>query len=190
MSDPYKNNSNQSSSSSSDEKDHSEEFQQMLDQRRQLEIQQLQEREDAIDEELLLKKLEEHMNDARNNFNIYLTWIESYGPNLSHSDGNFYKSFSDVFSTEYRENLYANICEFFNDETMVTDDVLFYWKYMVVVLLRSSRKYRSYIDHLVFDLKTKETNLVLVKEKHIFRCFVNDKPICYFKENGCDYYVS
>ena len=129
--------------------------------------------------------MEEHIENTANNFNIFLTWIKQ---NLG--EKNLYKSFSDNFTSEYRVELYEGISEFFNDELMVTDDILFYWKFIVVTLMRSSRKYKSYIDDLIFDLETRNTNVVLVKEKHIFRCFVADEPICYFKENGNDYYVS
>lgn len=181
-----------SQNSQSEEENSSEELQKMLEQKKQLEIQQVQERraeeeeaEEAAEKAALQKKMEEHMENTANNFNIFLTWIKQ---NLD--DKNLYKSFSDNFTSEFKIELYEGINEFFNDEWMVTDDVLFYWKFMVVTLMRSSRKYKSYIDDLIFDLKTRDTNVVLVKEKHIFRCFVADEPICYFKENGNDYYVS
>ena len=181
-----------SQNSQSEEENSSDELQKMLEQKKQLEIQQVQERtaeeeaaEDAAEKASLQKKMEEHIENTANNFNIFLTWIKQ---NLG--EKNLYKSFSDNFTSEYRVELYEGISEFFNDELMVTDDILFYWKFIVVTLMRSSRKYKSYIDDLIFDLETRNTNVVLVKEKHIFRCFVADEPICYFKENGNDYYVS
>lgn len=190
--DNNKSDRNSSQNSQSEEENSSEELQKMLEQKRQLEIQQVQEKrseeedaEEAAEKAMLQKKMEEHIENTTNNFNIFLTWIKQ---NLD--DRNLYKSFSDNFTSEYKNELYEGICEFFNDEWMVTDDILFYWKFMVVTLMRSSRKYKSYIDDLIFDLKTRDTNVVLVKEKHIFRCFVADEPICYFKENGNDYYVS
>ena len=140
---------------------------------------------EEAEEAALQKKLEEHVADANNNLNIFLTWITQ---NLNESD--IYKLFSENFTSEYRVDLYENICEFFNDESMVSDDILFYWKFIVTILMKSSKKYKSYLGDLIFDLDTHNTNMVLVREKHIFRCFIADEPICYFKENGSDYYVS
>ena len=100
-----------------------------------------------------------------------------------------YKAFIDSFDVTYRCDLYEDICEFFNDEQMVTTDILFYWKVMIINLLKSHKKYAKELDTLKLDLATKTTNLRLVKEKYIFRCFLEDEHFCYFKENGTDYYI-
>lgn len=158
------------------EQDEKKQLEELLEQKRLLD----EEREKQLE-----KEIKQHIEDVRNNLAIFLRWIKA-----SLNEKNLYKSFSDNFTAEYRMELFENICEFFKDDTFITDEILFYWKYLVVFLLRTSKKYKSSLDDLVFNLDNQETNLRLVKEKYIFRCFIDDSPICYFKENGTDYYVS
>ena len=140
--------------------------------------------EEAAEEELQ-KQIEQHIEDCRNNLNIFSQWVD----NKTNSES-LYALFKKEFDDNYRSDLFCNICEFFNDPQFVTDDLLFSWKCMVVCLLKASKKYKGYLSDLVFVPKTKETNFRLVKEKYIFRCFIGEKHLCYFKENGNDYYVS
>jgi len=169
---------NNNDTSDSDEKELAE----LMEQKKLLEKNETDEKEA---EEKLKREIEQHIEDAHNNINIFTTWMET-----NQSQKQLYKCFGEDFSVEYRSALFENICEFFKDDTFVTDNVIFYWKVMVVNLLSQSKKYKSYIDNLVLDTKTKETNIRLVKEKYIFRCFIDDEHLCYFKENGNDYYVS
>lgn len=139
------------------------------------------------------KEIEQHMDDIKNNINIFLTWST-----VHYTEDDFYKKFSKNFSKEYRIALYDDICEFFKDETIVTDDVIWYWKVLIINVIKSHKKYKHYIDiknkyfdeDFIFNEKTRVTNLSIVKEKHIFRCFVGENPLCYFKENGNEYYAS
>lgn len=125
------------------------------------------------------------MEEIKNNLSMFSTWME---PN--YQKVTLYKDFCEDFSQEYRMALFENICEFFNDETIVNDNVLFYWKCMVIFLLRNSKKYRYQLGELTLNYELRETNLVMIKNKYIFKCFIVDEQICYFKENGTDYYVS
>jgi hypothetical protein len=138
-----------------------------------------------LEEEQLQIELEQHNEDVKNNLAIFLHWIK-----INYSSKELYKNFCDDFSEQYRTELFENICEFFRDETFVSDEILFYWKCIVAHLLKNSKKYRSYIGDLIFDYEKQTTNLKVVREKYIFKCFIDDEQICYFKENGTDYYVS
>lgn len=155
---------------------------QLLEQKKQIEENKIREKEE---EEKLKIELEKHIEDVRINLNIFLSWMKN-----SLLDENTYKSFKKDFNPEYCSKLFDNICEFFKDNSFVTDEILFYWKFMVICLLRTSKKYKSLLGNLTFDLEKRETNLRIVKEKYIFRCFIDENHICYFKENGTDYYVS
>jgi len=140
--------------------------------------------EEATIEEVK-KQMEQHIEDSHNNLNIFLTWAENNSDTAS-----MYKNFVKAFDAKYRSDLFENMCEFFTNTKYVTDDMIFFWKCITISLLKSSKKYRSYLQELVLDMETKTTNFRLVREKYIFRCFISDEHVCYFKENGNDYYVS
>lgn len=147
---------------------------------------QRQELEEAEEEERQFQlELQKHIEDTKNNYDTYIRWIIDNDTNP-----NLYQDFCKVHDSEFRINLYNGINEFFNNAEMVNDDVLFYWKIMVVHFLRTSRKYKSSLNDLIFDLPNMDTNLVLVKEKCMFRCYIGEEPLCYFKENGTDYFAS
>ena len=135
--------------------------------------------------EKLEKELQQHIEDAKNNLNIFNTWISE---NINNEG--LYKEFHDQFDLKYRIDLFENMCEYYMDQSMVSEDLVFYWKYLIISLLKTSKKYKSYLDELTVSTEKKETNLALVREKYIFRCFVKGDHLCYFKENGNDYYVS
>jgi len=149
---------------------------------------------ERMEEENIKKEIEQHFENARNNLNIFLTWAEEIISKVALND--LYKEFTTQFSDTYRSELYENICEFFSDESYVSDDILFFWKCLVVSLISRSRKYKYCLDknsdntQIELNYESRETNFKLVKEKHIFRCFISGEAICYFKENGTDYYVS
>lgn len=128
---------------------------------------------------------ERYLEDATNNICIFKTWMEQ---NLT--TPNTYKAFSENFDQEYRSSLFGNICEFFNDNELLSDDMLFYFKVLIVSILKSHKKFKSYLSDLTCDIKTKSTNLRLIKAKQTFKIFIGDEFLCYFKENGNDYYVS
>lgn len=135
--------------------------------------------------ESLRNELDEYLDEIHNNINIFTTWAKA-----SINNKNYTKEFIKDFVDTYRSQLFDQICHFFLDENMVTDEVLFYWKYLVVSLLENSKKYKSYLNRLEYDKENKKTNLRMVREKSIFRCFIDEEPICYFKDNGNEYYVS
>lgn len=136
-------------------------------------------------EEILKKKYQEHISNVQHNLNIFLLWMKN-----NNNKKNLYKDFCDTFSTEYRIQLFENINEFFKDETFVTDEILFYWKYLTIFLLKINKKYQSHLQNLSLNFEDKETNLKMVKEKYIFKCFIDEEQICFLKDNGTDYYVS
>lgn len=159
------------------------------------ELQELLQKKARLEEEVaveLERELKQHIEDAGNNINIFETWMKE-----SINESDLYKSFYQNFDSEYRSQLYENICEFF-DTSLVSNDVIFYWKYLVIYLLNNNKKYKSLLQDLELDdniklevnKETCETNLCLVKKKYIFQCFIDKIPICYFKENGNDYYIS
>jgi hypothetical protein len=140
-------------------------------------------------EEACQKELEDetaaYLQDAENNLNIFKTWME---PNLA--TPNSYKLFLENFDPEYRSSLFENISEYFNDSELVTDEVLFDFKVLIISILRNHKKFKSYLTDLTLDTSSSSTNLRLIKAKQTFKIFVGDEFLCYFKENGNDYYVS
>lgn len=128
---------------------------------------------------------QQHVEEVHNNINIFLTWADQVtnAPNL-------HELFIENFDVQYRIDLFENINEFFNDTTFISDRILFYWKLLVIDIIKHSKKYSNRYDDLTVDVVNLTSNLRLVREKHIFRCFLDNEPICYFKENGTDYYVS
>ena len=173
--------STSSENDSSDDADTAH-LEKLLKQKQELEENARKEKEE---EEKLELELEQHIDDARNNLGIFSSWMSNCETRKM-----LYKDFCNDFSSDYRSELFENICEFFRDESFVTDDIIFYWKYMVICLLKTSRKYKSCLEKLILDFENRETNLKIVKEKYIFKCFVGEEQLCYFKENGTDYYVS
>ena len=125
------------------------------------------------------------MEDAKNNFSIFETWINN---NLQNQ--NLYHDMCTQFDVRYRMDLFEDMSEHFLDDSMISSELVFYWKILIVSLLRINKKYRSYLNNLLVDTDNLKCNLALVKEKSIFRCFLNEEHLCYFKENGNDYYVS
>ena len=103
---------------------------------------------------------------------------------------NFYRVFESTFNSEYRSELYNTIYNYFNDNEIVSNELLIFWKLLVIDLIRNNKKYNSNISTIYVDLKNQSTNFVLVKEKAVFRCYVDEEPLCFFKENGNNYYVS
>ena len=136
-------------------------------------------------EEELAKEMEERYEEATNNVNILLTWMASHS-----TSQNLYGDFRKNFHEEYRIRLFEDIYQFFNADQLVTNDVLFYWKLLIIDLVKNSRKFRSCMQDLAVDMVDRETNLSITKEKYMFKCFVREGHLCYFKENGNDYYVS
>lgn len=170
--------------------DSEKQLNELLEQKKRLEELERQEKEE---QEKIKREFIEHMENVKNNINIFLVWSAKH-----YAENDYYKNFSTNFSNEYRMELFENVCEFFKDDTLITDDVLWYWKVLIVNVIKSNKKYKYYIDNknkyfeeeFVFDINNRVTNLNIVKEKHIFRCFVGEEPICYFKENGNEYYAS
>lgn len=150
--------------------------------------------QDLIEKRRLLendakKKLEQEitqkLEDAKNNFNIFRIWAQN---NLSAA--NLYSIFCENFDVKYRMDLYQNVNEYFMDDVVVDTEFLFYWKFLILSILKNHKRYRSYLSGLEIDVDNKTCNLALVRDRAVFRCFLNEEPLCYFKENGNDYYVS
>lgn len=150
-----------------------------------LKLLEMKEKINMAQKEALEAEYDKHIEGCKNNLNIFVTWFKSNSYN-----NNLYNDFTKNFSTNYRIELFENINEFFMEENLITDDVIYYWKNLVIALLYNSKKYKSYLKNLEFDEKNKSVNLRLVPKKLIFECFIGDEHLCYFKENGFDYYVS
>lgn len=143
---------------------------------------------DLIHQKEQLEISMQHIQDVENNLAIFTTCMRAILKEPSKL--NLYDAFSQNFDMGYRSSLFENVCEFFKNEEFITDEILFYWKLLIVCLLKSSRRYKTRIDDLVLDMENQSTNLRLVREKYTIRCFINDEHICYFKDNGDAYYVS
>jgi hypothetical protein len=139
-----------------------------------------------IDTEIeLQRELKQKLEEVNNNLNIFQTWM-----NDNYKSGNLYVIFAQTFDAQYRSDLFENMVEYFECSDLVTNELLFNWKIMIYDLLKSNKKYKSYLEELVFDIDSRNTNLGLNRSKYVFRCFIDGNPLCYFKENGNDYYVS
>ncbi|AUV58528.1 hypothetical protein [Bandra megavirus] len=131
------------------------------------------------------EKSQEDLSSIKNSITSFLSWIK-----LNTDNDNTYKNFSNVFSSDYRISLYENVIKYFDDESIITDEFLTYWKFLVTDLMKNSRKYKSYTKDITINFEEYDCNLRLVKQKYIFKCYIDEESICYFKENGNDYYVS
>jgi hypothetical protein len=127
------------------------------------------------------------LSEIQNNLSIFQTWMAE-----NKQTPNLYKRFCHTFDLQYRCDLYQNIDEYFTNQDVVTDDVLFDWKTLIYDIISINRKYKLCLDEYGarLDFDTKETNLKVTPKKHIFQCYIDDIPLCYFKENGNDYYIS
>uniref|UniRef100_A0A6G6ABJ4 Uncharacterized protein n=1 Tax=Borely moumouvirus TaxID=2712067 RepID=A0A6G6ABJ4_9VIRU len=115
----------------------------------------------------------------------FITWMKENKDNE-----NLYKTFSNIYSCEYKTQLYENIIKYFNDEQVITDEFLIYWKLLVIDLIKNNKRHKHNIKNITIDLDNHTSNLRLDKEKGVFKCFLDGNYICLFKENGNDYYVS
>ena len=171
---------------SDDSSDIERELQKILEQKRKIEEMKLQEIEE---ERLLDQQYDKHLQDAKLNVTKFLNWAKNYNLNRDQKN-DIYMDFCRDFISKDRIALFENICEFFKDENIVTNEIIFYWKMLIIALLKSNRKYKNCIDDLTCDLTNKSTNLNIIKEKYMFKCFVQKNYMCLFKENGNDYYVN
>jgi len=132
------------------------------------------------------EEYKKYIEDVHNNLNIFATWVKNQLDLQK-----LYQIFANDFDEKYRSDLFENMYDFFLDDKFVTDNMIFYWKCLVINLLQNNKKYKSYISDLHIDFYNMETNFRLIKEKkkYIFKCFIEDEMICYFKENGNMYYV-
>ncbi|AGF85229.1 hypothetical protein QJ854_gp553 [Moumouvirus goulette] len=115
----------------------------------------------------------------------FIIWMKE-----NKNNDNLYKTFSNIYSPEYRTSLYDNIIKYFNNDTVITDEFLIYWKLLVIDLIKNSKRYKHNIKNININLDENMSNLRLDIEKGIFKCYIDNDSICYFKENGNDYYVS
>jgi hypothetical protein len=104
---------------------------------------------------------------------------------------NLYKLFTDSFSEKIRMDFFTTLYYFFNDENIVTDEILFGWKmFTVYLMLRNKRYTETILENANFNIDEKTCSLRFVADKHMFKCFLNNDQVCYFKENSVDIYVS
>ncbi|AKI80055.1 hypothetical protein [Niemeyer virus] len=127
----------------------------------------------------------ERLENAKKDIETFKNWFKD-----KTDDSNVYNVFESTFGPEFRSQLYEYINEFFNNNDIVTDQLLAYWKILIRNIMRLNRKYQVIASKINVDENTHDSNLKLFKEKSMFRCFMDEEPICYFKENGNNYYVS
>jgi hypothetical protein len=140
--------------------------------------------EDSYEKEMAAE-LEKRLEEANINFNIFSKWMS-----LNLKGTGLYKSFIAKFDTEYRMAFFSNVSDFFSDNKLVTDTLLFYFKVLIFDMLKTHKKFKSCVTEITIDHDTQKTNLRLIKAKQTFKIFINDELLCYFKENGNDYYLS
>lgn len=126
---------------------------------------------------------------VQSNLDTFATWMRNRLAVTSELH-KLYSEFCSAFSADIRINLFEQIHQYFHNESIVTDDIIFYWKCIVVCLISISKKYKMYVDDIDISVKERTNNITLVVSKYIFRCFINAAPVCTLKENGTDYYLS
>ncbi len=134
------------------------------------------------------------------NFNIFTTWMSQ---SIKSEMKNLYEEFAKTFDAKYRTDLYEMIADNFCSD-IVSDKLKFYWSMLIINLLENSKTYKYRVNFstvvvnetdgelpvLTYDIEKLETNLKIKVVKHVFVCMLKNERLCYFKENGNDYYVS
>ena len=166
------------------DEDIEKELQKIIEQKKLIEEMK---RKEIEEEEILKQKIAESLINAKKQLDEFSNWMKEKLNEKSHNE--IYNLFVEEYNAEYRMDVFENICDYFNDQSYVTDDTLFYWKAIIVAILMSNKKYKGCIQDLKFSIDNKNTNLRIVKDKHIFSCFIDDKFLCRLKENGNNYYV-
>lgn len=128
---------------------------------------------------------EEAIAEMKDNLTIFSVWISKLK-----STTDIYNKFTKRFSSKYQVDLYESINYFFHKRNYVTDDMLYHLKLIVYDLIMINKNLADIARLIVFVPETKSTNLTLVNIKSMFKCFVGDEFICYFKENGEAFYVN
>lgn len=126
------------------------------------------------------------IEETKTNLNIFLQFMQFM--QTYHQEKTLIKNFYDNFDSAYRSKLYDNICAYFEDDDIVTDEIIFYWKLLVVNLINQS-KHAHLAKKIEVDFSNKVINLKLVKKKCLFECYLEGEHVGYFKDNGNNYYV-
>ncbi len=112
----------------------------------------------------------------------FTTWI------IDHvQESNLYEKFVQDYDSAQRDELYNLFYRHFN---CLSSEVLFYWKYFIGVFIKNSRKYNMHYQSIVYNFDSHIVNFYLTCNKGVFKCYIDQDHICYFKQNGTDYYVS
>ena len=129
------------------------------------------------------------IQEVTNTFDIFKVWMS-----LNLRSDHIYNLFQTQFDAVFRSNLFEYVFQNFNDDDLLNDDCMFYLKVLVIDLIRNSKKCKHNMVDITCDFETKTSNLSLVREKYMFKCFVDidglSDQVCYLKENGNEYYVS
>ena len=133
----------------------------------------------------IIKKSGEYFENIYHNFQIFSTWAKN-----NYQFDNMYQKFIDMFDIKYRMELFENMNTHFNDTDLITDELIFYWKCLIITFIKNYKKYSNQLLKLVINYREKTTNFRLVHHKYLFKCFIEENLICCFKENGSDYYCS
>ena len=128
---------------------------------------------------------EARVADAINLFEIFNSWYE-----MNKKVENLIEKFNKDLTQDFRMNLYEFLYDYMEDEKIVTDVTIFNMKMIIYYLIKTHKKFSEDSKEITFDIDKKTTNLYLTRQKHIFKCYVGDSELCYFKENGNFYYVN
>lgn len=128
---------------------------------------------------------EARIADAINLFEVFNSWYE-----MNKKVENLIEKFNKDLTQDFRMNLYEFLYDYMEDEKIVTDVTIFNMKMIIYYLIKTHKKFSEDSKEITFDTDNKTTNLYLTRQKHIFKCYVGDSELCYFKENGNFYYVN
>ena len=142
----------------------------------------------AQQEEEMNAVREQEVNNAKENF---LKLV-----NFSNSPDATYRSYEQTVESDVRNNIFDQLSKFYSDENVVTDDVLYAFKKLLLNMLQTSKKYKSSVEDLV--LTETESNMLVEHNKGVFRVYVRDnnnekvppRHVCYVKNNGDNYYLT
>lgn len=144
-----------------------------------------------------LSKLSELMNgklnsqlssvttDAKSVINRFVDWMYN-----NYQDQYLYPKFVENFDQAFIIELFETYCRSFLNTEIVSDKALIYWKLMCIHLIAKNKKYTDRVKDIYIDVENATSNLKLVIDKQMFRCYIDNERLCYFKENGYEYYTS
>jgi hypothetical protein len=122
--------------------------------------------------------------------NEFKTWIEPIVNEMGSDLYPIYPNFVKNFPADFRSRLFDQIYTYFLDDTIITDEIVYYFKLLVISVIEYTAKYRELFQIIRFNQDSMTSNLKLIPKKGIFLCTVDNIHHANFKDNGNIYYIT